>query len=362
MSQVITFKCPCCGGYLEFDPGTQRFKCLYCGQQLSEAELREQSEQRQEEAEAAQVAPEAQAASETPAASGNTEQLKTYNCKMCGAEVVTTDTTAATRCFYCHSPIVLHDRLDDEFRPDGVIPFALDKKAAEKAFLDHIGKKTFIDRSFYDQAQLEMFSGVYHPYWYCDIEGNASFTGEGTRTSITSTPTHIVTTTRYFKVDREGKLSFRNLSRKALTKTDSKLAEGVHPYDVTKIEPYASGYLSGFLAEKRDVDEEPAVSEMLNEASSMAGSMMKQGHTFNSLSGSTSFTPTKKDAKYVLLPTWVLTYKGKKGTEPYYYMMNGQTGRVCGRLPVNMKKLLSVAIGAGAAVMAILLVGGKFIW
>ena len=53
MSATMTFKCPCCGGYLEFDPTQQKFKCLYCGQVLSEADQIDQSEQRQAEAEKA---------------------------------------------------------------------------------------------------------------------------------------------------------------------------------------------------------------------------------------------------------------------------------------------------------------------
>ena len=87
MSTTMTFKCPCCGGYLEFDPQKQRFKCLYCGQLLSEDDLREESEKREAAAEAAQA--------QQPTG----EQLRTYQCQMCGAEIVTDETTAATRCY-----------------------------------------------------------------------------------------------------------------------------------------------------------------------------------------------------------------------------------------------------------------------
>ena len=132
MSPTVTFKCPCCGGYLEFAPSAQRFKCLYCGQILSEEDLKDQSMQREAEAEEKMAE---EAAYEQSMAEKAGESLRSYHCQMCGAEIVTTDTTAATRCYYCHSPVVLHDRLDDEFRPDGVIPFQLDKAAAETNLL-----------------------------------------------------------------------------------------------------------------------------------------------------------------------------------------------------------------------------------
>lgn len=353
MSNVMTFKCPCCGGYLEFDPSLQKFKCLYCAQVLSEEDLREQSEERETAAEAAQ-------AEQTPAS--QVDHLRGYQCQMCGAEIVTDDTTAATRCYFCHSPVVLHDRLDDEFKPDGVIPFKLDKAAAEKQFMDYISKKKFLDRGFFNGAQLEMFSGVYYPWWYADIEGVGEFEGEGSRVTVATTPTHIVTTTRVYRVQREGRLSFRNMARKALLKADGKLSDGIHPYDMGGVKPYASGYLSGFLAEKRDIPEATAKEEMIREAQGYAQGMMKRNHAFNSLSGTTRFTPASVKAKYVLMPAWVLTYKGGKDGVPYYYMMNGQTGKVCGKLPIDRKRVLATALGVGLAVFLVLCGGGAFIW
>ena len=351
MSTTMIFKCPGCGGHLEFSPSLQKFKCSYCGLTLSEDELKEQSEQRQAEADRAQ---------EQAKAAG--EKLLTYQCRMCGAEIVTEETTAATRCYFCHSPVVLHDRLDDEFCPDGVIPFQLDKAAAEKQFHDYISKKKFLDRSFFNSAQLEMFSGVYYPWWTADIEGEAEFEGTGKRSSVRTTPREIVTTNRFFSVRREGRLTFRNLARKALMKADGKLSDGIHPYDMDGVKPYASGYLSGFLAEKRDVPEAAAKAEMTAEATGYADSLMEANHTFDTLSGQTRFTPGSVRMKYVLLPAWVLTYKGGKDGAPYYYMMNGQTGKVCGRLPIDKKRLLAAALGVGLAVFLILCAGGKLLW
>ena len=354
MSSTIIFKCPSCGGYMEFDPSLQKFKCLYCEQVLSEAELQAQSAEREAAADAA---------TETEAMEQPIQtRLKGYQCQMCGAEIVTDDTTAATRCYFCHSPVVLHDRLDDEFRPDGVIPFQLDKETAEKQFMAYIGKKKFVDRGFFNGAQLEMFSGVYYPWWYTDIEGEASFEGEGTRSSVHTTATHIITTTRVFRVNREGKLSFRNLARKALEKADGKLSDGIHPYDMSGVKPYASGYLSGFLAEKRDLSEAAAKEAVLNEVSGYAASMMRQNHDFQSLTGETRFRANGVKSRYVLMPAWVLTWKGGKDGVPYYYMMNGQTGKVCGKLPIDKKRVLATAVGVGLALFLILCGGGAFIW
>ena len=55
------------------------------------------------------------------------------------------------------------DGLTDEFRPDGVIPFKLDKKAAEAEFKSFISKKHFVQPDLFSKAQMEDFYGVYYP-------------------------------------------------------------------------------------------------------------------------------------------------------------------------------------------------------
>ena len=348
MNQTATFKCPSCGGYLEYGPAGQRFLCPYCGASFNEEELREQSEAKEQEAQKAR--------------SAQSGSLRSYHCQSCGAEIVTDDTTGATRCYYCHSPVVLSDRFADEFRPDGVIPFRLDRKQAEEQFDRFVRSKRFIDKKFFTPEQLEDFSGVYYPYWFADVQGAASFDGEGTKVDVAAGPKKTVTTTRFYHVEREGRLSFRNIARKALSKADRLLSDGVHPYDTADAKPFAMGYLSGFLAEKRDVEAEAVRPEMLQEAEGYADILMKDNKNYDSLNGRTKFTPGKTAMRYMLLPAWVLTYKGGRDGKPFFFMMNGQTGSVCGKLPVDKGKLLLTCLAAGAAVFALLCLGGKFIW
>ena len=51
------------------------------------------------------------------------------------------------------------------------------------------------------------------------------------------------------------------------------------------------------------------------------------------------------DEDYVLLPIWLVTYKEVGNDRLFYYAMNGQTGKVAGLLPIDKKKLWTVAIG-----------------
>ena len=62
----------------------------------------------------------------------------------------------------------------------------------------------------------------------------------------------------------------------------------------------------------------------------------------------------KLNSRYVLLPTWVLTYPNKQNKDdPYYYAMNGCTGEVCGKLPFDKKKLNRNGLLLGAAIFVV---------
>ncbi len=346
MAETILFKCPACGGNLEYDPEKGQFACPFCGSTYTEAELREQSAQREEEARR----------------KGQVSPMREYHCANCGAEIVVGETTAATRCYYCHSPVVLADRVSDEYYPEGLIPFRFNREEARAKFDAYIGKKWFVDRRFFSQAQMEDFSGVYYPYWLGNIEGNGSYNGEGTTVSTVTTGSYIVTTTRHYSLHRAGKLTFRNIVRKGLKAADRKLSDGIHPYDLGEMQPFASGYLSGFLAEKWDVEKEKAEASMEEEVRSYVTGMLTQNTGLSSLKGQSSFQPTSVRTKYTLLPTWVLTYSDNVKEQVYYYMMNGQNGKICGKLPLRKGKLALVSALAGLVVFGLLTGGGYFLW
>ncbi|MBD9279320.1 MAG: efflux RND transporter permease subunit [Clostridiales bacterium] len=172
-----------------------------------------------------------------------------------------------------------------------------------------------------------------------------------------------VTITRIFAVHREGRLTFRQMIRKALTKADGKLSDGIHPYQMEDVKPYESGYLSGFLAEKRDIEQDAAKQSMVTEAKGYAERMFTSvENPYNTLTGHAKFEPDSVKTKYLLLPAWVLTYKHRADGEPYYYMMNGQTGRICGKLPINKGKLYAVGALIGSIVFGLLCLGGAILW
>lgn len=52
------------------------------------------------------------------------------------------------------------------------------------------------------------------------------------------------------------------LSRNALNKADRDLIECVQPYRLEEMQPFSMGYLSGFQAEKRDIEQQQIAPEL----------------------------------------------------------------------------------------------------
>ena len=134
----VTYKCPNCGGPLTFDAAKQLFDCDYCRGEFSEQYLV------QKEQAAARQKADAEQAALTEQAEQAEQQEVVYNCPSCGAELVTSETTAATFCYYCHNPVVLTGRLEKALQPDQVLPFAVPREQAVEKFLAWCRGKRFV--------------------------------------------------------------------------------------------------------------------------------------------------------------------------------------------------------------------------
>lgn len=220
----LTYKCPGCGGYLAFDPESQAWVCPYCDSHFQQSELKADQQPEPQES-GAQVV---------------------YHCPGCGSEIMTDETTVATQCYYCHNPVVLKGKLTDELRPDGVLPFTIDKQKAVDTFMAWVKSKRYVPRDFFSRAQAESMSGVYYPHFVTECEVEGAIDGEGRNVSVTSTPNYIVTNTRHFHVRREADMQFRGIMRPALGSLNRKLTDGIHPFPLENEKPFSGAYLSGF--------------------------------------------------------------------------------------------------------------------
>lgn len=346
---VITYKCPNCDGGLVFDPESGKYVCEYCVSEFTQEELEKNAE-------------EGTQTTEESAEQPTEDTAVIYHCPSCGAQIITDETTAASFCFYCHNPIVLSGRLSGEYLPDGIIPFKITKDEAAERFKSWIEKKKFVPRGFYSPRQIEKMSGVYFPYWLYDCEMDGTMSGEATDLRVWCVGDTEYTETKRYEIRRSGKMRFHNLPKTALNKAQNAMLKGIFPYDFTAFEKFHMGFLSGFQAEKRDIEKELLVKEMQRECEEYAQKRLR-----DTIDGHHSFVMKDHNSmrkeehfQYALLPVWVLTYRSR-GNQFSYFAMNGQTGEICGKLPLDYKKLGLLGVIVYLAVLVLFLIGGWLI-
>jgi hypothetical protein len=213
-----------------------------------------------------------------------------------------------------------------------------------------------VPKAFFTKDQVEKLSGVYYPFWVynASVDGQMSAAANRIRTWVTGDMEY--TETRVFHVERGGQIDIQNLSRNALQESDKNLINAVMPFRLGEAKPFTIGYLQGFVAQKRDIESEQIAKEMQDRAKRYAEHALERTmEEYSVVTGKqSSFSIKSEQYAYMLLPVWLLTYKALDGAK-YYFAMNGQTGEIHGRLPVDMVKLSAFAGILGGSLFVIVL-------
>ncbi len=337
--EAVQYKCPACGAGLKFDAEKQDFTCEYCDSVFKEEDFFDKDNKLNSEA------------------TSDFENAVLYICPSCGAEVLTDETTAATTCYYCSNPVVLSGKLSGELKPDYIIPFKIEKSEAINKFNELCKKKKFLPEDFISQARLEEIKGIYFPYWFIDCNTNGSINAKSRhiKTWVVGDLKYTETTVKgHF---RQGEMAIVNMPEAALKSKDKDILKYVCPFDGADFVPFSMSYLSGFLAEKRNIEFSEIDEEINNKIKTLSTEKLKNTIEEANVSVDDGLINIgEKSKKYNLLPVWVLNYKHQN--KNYIYALNGQTGKVYGELPVCKKKLAILFAGVSAAATLILSVVG----
>ena len=353
MAELQEFKCPHCDGGIEFSSGEQKMKCPYCDSEFEieslmayQAELDKQYE---DDMTWDTGGNEWQA--------GEADGLRVYCCNSCGGEVVADETTGATECPFCGNPVIMTGQFAGSLRPDLVIPFQMDKKAAMTILLNHYKGKVLLPKVFKDENHVKEVKGIYVPVWLFDADADAHVQYKTTRVRHWSDSNYRYTETNHYMVTRAGDIGFQHVPVDGSSKMDDTLMESIEPFDIRGAVDFRTAYLSGYLADKYDVDAAASMgraNERIKRSTEEAFAATVTGYnTVVPVSSNIKLNNSK--AKYALFPVWMLNtqWKGKKFT----FAINGQTGKIAGDLPMDMgafwRWLLGVSGAVSAAVFAI---------
>lgn len=325
MRNTLDHKCPSCSATLKFDPHGQNWKCEYCGGQFNLEQLEDKNEKLTKETNEVKM-------------QKDQDGMDIYSCPNCGAQIIASDTETATFCVYCRSTAILKNKLVGEFNPTYVIPFKTTKEDAQEAF-KKLGKgRPLMPKEFSDMKNISEMKGVYIPFWIYDYDVNGGIVVDAKRITSYISGEYRCTKTDVFSVVREGNMSYTKVPVDGSTHFDDDLMDSIEPFNYEDLKDFNYSYLSGFLAEKYDVDSEKAEERALTRTKNSTIEVLKKdisGYTTTFVQSS-NINCNLKQKDYILIPVWMLNIKYKD--KLYKFAMNGQTGKLIGDIPIDKKK------------------------
>lgn len=353
MSDKITnYKCPACTAPLYYDGETGKLQCDYCGSSYTIAEVEKLMEEKTEAA--IDAAAESTEIPESPAeadieidgqlgAEENSSNqswimedgMMACNCPSCGAELVCDQTTAAMSCPYCDNPTIIPISVANSLKPDLIIPFKFDKEAAKSALREHFKGKKLLPKVFSQENHIDEIKGIYVPFWLYDADVSADYEFSGTQLRSWRDRDFVYNETRYFNLERSGKIAFDNIPVDGSKQMNDELMESIEPFDVSQAVEFKNAYLAGYFANRYDVDSDTnkkRAGERIKSSVYQAFSATTSGYmSVGAKRGNIHIDKCR--AKYAFYPVWILntTWRDKK----YIFAMNGQTGKFVGDLPID---------------------------
>lgn len=327
--EVLDNKCPSCGAKIDFNPVNQMWNCEFCGSKYSLDDMKKYDN--------------ASNIKNNTVNSNSFNGMTNYHCKNCGAEIIADHTVTATFCVYCGSTAILKEKIDSGRAPDLIIPFKNTKESAAKAFENLTKGKPLMPKKFKELKNIEKISGVYIPFWAYDITGDGSITFDCSDVSTWSDSEYRYEKTSNYETTVEGHFDYDKVLADGSSRFRDDLMDSIEPFNFKELKEYNHAYLSGFLAEKYDIDEDKSLKRAIDRSMKTCINLSDREINHNNTSVSkNNINLVKKKTSYIMLPVWMVNIKYKD--KIYTFAMNGQTGKMVGNIPVGIKETIIMGL------------------
>ena len=294
----------------------------------------------------------------------DTNDMVTFKCSSCGAEVVV-DTSQATqaRCHWCRNTLSVNQQIPNGAVPDTVLPFKISKKEAKESIEQFVGKRKFYAHpQFRREFTTDNVMGVYLPYMIVDANAHADLRGQGEVEIRSWTEKNGDTYRTYYdadlyNVERDFDLTIEGLTvesskdkldKSGKTKTNN-IINSIMPFDTENCVKWDSNYIKGYTSEKRDTNVEEL--KELVDAQSKDIARFTANKTITKYDRGVRWDSERLEVKgqqwkSAYLPVWLYSYQEKKGNESllHYVAVNARTKETMGSVPIHMPKLFGMSV------------------
>ena len=345
------FGCPSCGAAMTFEPARMALACRACGyaRMLPEpsADARAQALREQDYLDALR-----RLAAREPSL-----EARIVDCSSCGAQTRFEGHVVGEACAFCAASLLVEQsHVERLIRVQAVLPFALDKAAAQRVFAQWVGSRWFAPRALKDTVrQADGVKGVYLPWWTYDANTLSSYRGErGLRRQVrenrpnASAQAGVATTrtvTDWSAAAGAVSVAFDDILIVGSPSIPSHLARVLDRWDLKQLRPPSDEMLAGFTVEVYRSGLEECFGDARQRMEGAIDSAIRRD-----IGGDTQRIHAKQTVvedirfKHLLLPVWIGAYRF--GGKPYQIVVNGQSGEVEGDRPWSKWKLALAIVAA----------------
>ena len=291
----------------------------------------------------------------------------TLECRSCGAALTVAPDHRTVTCAYCDSPAVVErPPAADRPAPSFALGFVLDQERAAAAARAWIRSRGLFAHSGLKRATIDKTRPVYLPAYLYGASAQSGYsasigenytvvetytTTDSKGRTVTRTRTRTVTEWRALRGQHAAYV--QDVVVTASRGVTNEELEAVEPFDLGALRRYDPALIAGWPAEEASRGRDECYELARSEAQAQIGralSAFMPGDSHRELRFQTTLEHEVIDL--ALLPLWVFALRYAEGAPPLRVLVNGQTGRVGGRVPLSTWKI------ALAVLLGLLLVGG----
>lgn len=248
------------------------------------------------------------------------------------------------RCPFCCSVLLSRKQDTRVLKPEGLIPFAVNHKAAEELTRSWMHEGFWRPSDIRQQAMLESMVAVYVPYWVFSAQTQTHWTADSSSVPWGARG-------NWCPVSGNHSSDYKGLLVGASAALTSSETAAISPFDLRKTVTPESIDLTNWRVEEFQMPRRlarPLATGSLQELERQACRPYVPGDCRNL---QVNVRILNMQSYPILLPVWVMAFRYKR--KLYRVVINGQTGKLTGTAPFAYGKLATI-IGIVLAVLLVL--------
>lgn len=276
-----------------------------------------------------------------------------FTCESCGAAMSYDASLQALRCPFCDSQRLIAQPDATTLTPKFVVPFKVSRQQALQILYRQMRSTFFQPSDLVRQADITQMTAVYVPFWTFSAQVHTYWTAD-----TSDVPPFASGNWRPIFGEIEDRLEGILVPASKVLAYDE--IEGLGSYDLSQGVPPESVDLDNVVVEQfsrpKKYARQHAREAVEKRQQSYCATHLIPGDCRNV---HVNVKITQMSGEPVLLPVWILAYRYRGRV--YRYVINGQSGRPHGSLPVSFWKVVSTVVVLALAVIFMIVIIGAII-